>query len=111
MTDHDDADGSSRDDDPSPDEVYEAMDPLEPYTTGELAKKFRASKRLIWSLLNTLAGTDKVRKKEPEPNRRIWIREPPAHKCPNCGYEFQVKVLHPVLSSIRLCPRCGTQIK
>jgi predicted Zn-ribbon and HTH transcriptional regulator len=95
----------------STDDVYEVMEPLEPYTTGELAKRLRASKGLVWSLLNKLVGEDKVRKKEPEPNLRIWIRESPAYECPDCGYEFQIKVLHPVLTSVRRCPRCGTQIR
>jgi len=103
-------DPSSDDDEPSPDDVYESMDPLEPYTTGELANRLDTSKGLVRSVLNKLAGTDKIRKKEPEPSRAIWIREPPVYECANCGHESQIKFLHPVLSSVRLCPRCGKQL-
>lgn len=102
---------ASNGDDPSPDEVYAAMDPLEPYTMGELARRLDASKGLIWSLLNKLVADDKVRKKAPEPNQMIWIRDPPVNECEECGYEFQIKFLHPVLSSVRHCPRCGRELK
>lgn len=110
MSDPNSDDTSSDADEPSSDDVYESMDPLEPYTTGELADRLETSKSLVRSLLNKLAGTDKIRKKEPEPNRAIWIREPPAYECANCGYEFQIKFLHPVLSSVRICPQCGTRL-
>lgn len=50
-------------DDLSPDDVYEAMEPLEPYTTGELARRLDTSRDIIWSFLNKLVGEDKVRKK------------------------------------------------
>lgn len=100
----------SNGDDLSPDDVYEAMEPLEPYTTGELARRLDTSKGLIWSFLNKLVGEDKVRKKEPKPNQMIWIREPSVYECENCGHEFQIKFLHPVLSSVSLCPRCGKQL-
>jgi predicted Zn-ribbon and HTH transcriptional regulator len=111
MSDPSTDDESSKGDELSPEDVYETMDPLEPYTTGELARRLETSKSLIRSFLNKLVGEDKVRKKDPEPNQMIWIREPPVYECANCGYEFQIKFLHPVLSSVRLCPQCGNQLE
>ena len=111
MTDHSESDSPPPNDGPSSEDVYNAMDPLEPYTTGELAEHLDTSKGVIWSRLKNLLTNNKVREKKTGPDLRIWIREPPTYECPNCGYKFQIKVLHPVLSSVRLCPRCGTQIK
>lgn len=79
MSDLDTNKESSDEDKLSSKDIYEAMDPLEPYTTGELASRLDASKGRVWSLLNKLVGKDKVRKKEPEPNQMIWIRESPAY--------------------------------
>mgnify|MGYP000212267376 FL=1 len=87
------------------------MAPLEPYTTGELATRLDAPKRLVRELLNRLAGEEKVRKKEPEPQRVIWIREPPKHECPGCGGGFEVKYVHPVFQAVQFCPKCGTQLR
>jgi DNA-directed RNA polymerase subunit RPC12/RpoP len=89
--------------------LRERMEPLEPYTTGELANLFDAPRERVRELLESLRERD-VRKKESEPNRLIWIREPPANECPACGHRFEVKVLHPVLASIRFCPRCGYRL-
>lgn len=58
----------------SPDAVLEAMEPLEPYTTGELADKLDWPRRTVYELLTTLEEQDDVRKKKPEPRRAIWIR-------------------------------------
>ena len=89
--------------------LHERLDPLEPYTTGELAGLFDAPRTRVRELLESLRQRD-VRKKEPEPDRVIWIREPPANECPACRHRFEVKVLHPVLASIRFCPRCGYRL-
>lgn len=58
----------------SPDDVLEAMEPLEPYTTGELADKLDWPRRTVYELLTTLEEQEDVRKKKPEPRRAIWIR-------------------------------------
>lgn len=91
--------------------VYETMEPLEPYTTGELATALDAPKDLVRRLLDALSGEGKVRKKEAEPKRPIWIRTPPAHTCKNCGWRFEITFLHPAMSQARYCPRCGTRLK
>ncbi|RMB23843.1 FeoC-like transcriptional regulator [Haloplanus aerogenes] len=93
------------------DAVYEAMDPLEPYTTGELAARFAASRAAIRRLLDSLAGDERIRKKEPEPDRTIWIREPPTHECPSCDERFEVKHFHPTFQAVQYCPACGTRLR
>jgi len=90
--------------------VYEQMDPREPYTTGELADMLDVPRQRARDLLDSLASAGAVRKKEPEPDRPIWIREPSTHECPDCGYSFEVRFVHPALSSIRYCPQCGQQL-
>lgn len=90
--------------------VYEEMEPFVPYTTEELANRIGTSLGETWSVLRRLAKEEKIQKKEPEPNLRIWVLEPPENACSNCDYEFQVKFLHPALSSVRYCPNCGTQM-
>jgi hypothetical protein len=95
----------------SQDGVYEAMEPFEPYTLDELTERLDARKGPLWSSLRKLARTGKIRKKESNQNRRIWIREPPAKQCASCGSEFQIKPLHPVMASMKFCPRCGTQLE
>jgi hypothetical protein len=91
--------------------VYESMEPLEPYTTGELASLLDAPRRLVRTLLDALAGDEKIRKKEPEPDRTIWVREPPKHECPQCGRQFEVKYFHPIFQAVQYCPKCGTQLR
>jgi len=92
-------------------DVYEEMEPFEPYTTGELASIVGIPKRLARKLLNALTDDEKVRKKETKSDRVIWIREPPINSCPDCRREFQVKFFHPMFSAAQVCPRCGTQLK
>jgi DNA-binding MarR family transcriptional regulator len=58
----------------SPDDVLDAMDVLEPYTTGELADILGWPRRTVYELLSTLEDRGDVRKKKPEPRRAIWIR-------------------------------------
>jgi transcription initiation factor IIE alpha subunit len=102
----DDGDGTL-----SAEAVYEAMDPLEPYTTSEIASVLGVPKRIVRGLLNRLAEEETIRRKEPEPKRLIWIREPPKHECPNCGGEFEVKYFHPVFQAVQFCPKCGTRLR
>ncbi|ELY39948.1 hypothetical protein C497_04297 [Halalkalicoccus jeotgali B3] len=54
--------------------VFEAMEPMEPYTTGEIADMVDAPRRTVYNYLEELAGQGRVRKKKPEPRRAIWIR-------------------------------------
>ena len=58
----------------SSDDVLAAMEPLEPYTTGELADNLGWPRRTVYELLTTLEERGDVRKKKPEPRRAIWIR-------------------------------------
>lgn len=99
-----------RTNEPSASEVYERLEPLEPYTTSELADRFDTSKDLVRRLLKALHGQGKVRKKETRSGPVIWIREAPKHECPTCGRAFEIKYLHPVFSSVQFCPRCGTNL-
>ena len=55
-------------------DVFEAMEPLEPYTTGELADMLGAPRRTVFNYLDELAEQERIRKKKPEPRRAIWIR-------------------------------------
>jgi hypothetical protein len=106
-----DENGSGPDEPLSAERVSEAMEPLEPYTTGELASALDVPKRLVRRLLDRLADAGTIRRKEPEPKRVIWIREPPKHECPTCGGEFEVKHFHPVFQAVQFCPRCGTRLR
>lgn len=58
----------------SPANVLEAMEPLEPYTTGELAATLEWPRRSVYKALDDLAAEGEIRKKKPEPRRVIWIR-------------------------------------
>lgn len=95
---------------PSSEELLAALEPFEPYTADELADELDQSPGLVRSLLNKLLGSGEVRKKEPRSSPAIWIREPPVNSCSDCGYRFGVKFVHPVLSPVQFCPRCGTHI-
>lgn len=55
-------------------DVFQAMEPLIPYTTGELAKVVGAPRRTVFNYLEQLHEEDRVRKKKPEPRRAIWMR-------------------------------------
>ena len=56
-------------------DVFEAMDPLEPYTTRELADMLGIPRRTMFNYLNDLTENSRIRKKKTEPRRAIWIRE------------------------------------
>ena len=58
----------------SPDDALAVMEPLESYTTGELADNLGRPRRTIYELLATFEERGDVRKKKPEPRRAIWIR-------------------------------------
>jgi hypothetical protein len=102
--------GENSEQDLSADEIYHEMEVLEPYTAGELASYFAAPKDRVRKLLQRLSNSGKLRKKEPEPKQAIWIREAPIHECANCGYKYEVKFLHPVLSAVQFSPQCGEQV-
>lgn len=55
-------------------DVLEAMEPLEPYTTAELADMLGAPRRTVFNHLDKLAEQERIRKKKPEPRTVIWIR-------------------------------------
>lgn len=58
----------------NPEMVFRAMEPLEPYTTRELADELEVPRRTIYKYLDELHNEGRVRKKKPEPRRAIWIR-------------------------------------
>lgn len=55
-------------------DVFAAMDPLEPYTTREIADALAVPRRSAYEYLEALAEQGRIRKKKPEPRRAIWIR-------------------------------------
>lgn len=103
--------GDDTDESPSRSEVYEHLEPLEPYTTEEVASLLDRPKKLVFRLLDALYEADEVQKKETESGPVIWIRDAPKYECADCGHEFEVQFLHAVLSSARYCPRCGNRLE
>jgi DNA-binding MarR family transcriptional regulator len=57
----------------SPDAVLDAMEPLEPYTSGELAEMLGWPRRTVYQVLDGLADEGAIRKKKPEERRVIWM--------------------------------------
>ena len=55
-------------------DVFEAMEIHNPYTTGEIADELGIPRRTAYKYLETLAENDRIRKKKPEPRRVIWMR-------------------------------------
>jgi len=55
-------------------DIYQLMDPLEPYTSREIADEANIPRRTAYEFLNELSDAGKIRKKKPEPRRVIWIR-------------------------------------
>lgn len=60
--------------DASKEDVYDVMEPLEPYTTGELANEIGIPRRTAYHYLEQLADGGRIRKKKPDPRSAIWIR-------------------------------------
>ncbi|WP_049985478.1 hypothetical protein [Halobellus rufus] len=58
----------------SPDDVYEAMEPLEPYSTNEIADELGLPHRTALHYFNQLAQNDRIRKKKTGKRTVIWIR-------------------------------------
>jgi hypothetical protein len=58
----------------SPDDVYDAMNPAEPYTTGELTDVLGWPQRSVYQALDDLANAGEIRKKKTGPRQAIWIR-------------------------------------
>lgn len=50
-------------------DVFETMEPLEPYTTGELADMVGAPQRTVFNYLNDLAEQGRIRKKKPQSSK------------------------------------------
>lgn len=55
-------------------DVFDAMEHLEPYTTGELASELGIPRRTAYHYLENLYESGKIDKKKPEERRAIWIR-------------------------------------
>lgn len=90
--------------------LFEELEPFEPYTADELAAELGSERGTIRKLLDRLRREEKVKTKQPKSSAQLWIREPPVNSCGNCGRQFEIKFLHPVLSSVQFCPRCGHQL-
>ena len=54
-------------------EVLNALDPFEPYTTGELVEITGWPRRTVFQALNELAEEGTIRKKKPNPTNAIWM--------------------------------------
>jgi len=92
------------------DEIYHEMEVLEPYTARELASCYDVTKYCVRKLLQRLFSSGTLRKKKPNPNQAIWIRDASVHECANWGCRYEVKFHHLVLSAVQFCPRCGEQV-
>jgi len=90
--------------------VENHLELLEPYTTEEVSTNLNAKPGRIRSLLNRLRKKGTVTRKKPPSGPTIWVRHPPKNECSSCGHEFEVKFIHPVLSSVQFCPKCGSQV-
>ncbi|SIR88829.1 hypothetical protein SAMN05421858_4360 [Haladaptatus litoreus] len=57
-----------------PADVFEVMEPLEPYMTSEIADELGWFRRSTYNVLSRLHENGEIRKKKPEARRVIWIR-------------------------------------
>jgi len=64
----------SSDHDVALDDIYQLMEPLEPYTSREIADEAEIPRRTAYKFLDELSDAGRIRKKKPEPRRVIWIR-------------------------------------
>lgn len=55
-------------------DVFDSMEPLEPYSTRELADELGVPRRTIFKYMEELHNEGKVRKKKPGPRSAVWIR-------------------------------------
>jgi predicted transcriptional regulator len=55
-------------------DVFDSMEPLEPYSTAELADDLNAPRRTVYKYLNELAEEGRITKKKPNERRVIWMR-------------------------------------
>lgn len=55
-------------------DVFEVMEPLEPYTTSEITNMLDAPQRTVFHYLNQLADEERIQKKKPADTRVIWMR-------------------------------------
>ena len=56
-----------------PADILNVMEPLEPYTTGELADALDWPQRTVYHVLDRLADDGTLRKKKPDSRRAIWM--------------------------------------
>lgn len=56
-----------------PGDLLDAMEPMEPYTTGEIARQVDIPRRTAYHYLEQLRELDRIVKKKPEPRLAIWI--------------------------------------
>jgi len=61
----------------SPDDLIEVMEPLEPYSAGELAENIDWPYRTVHKILADLEEAGRVRKKKTGHRTVIWIRPQP----------------------------------
>ena len=61
----------------SPDELLDAMEPLEPYSASELAEEIEWPYRTVHKILADLEAAGRVRKKKTGHRTVIWIRPSP----------------------------------
>ncbi|WP_353633312.1 helix-turn-helix domain-containing protein (plasmid) [Halobacterium sp. NMX12-1] len=106
----DDPDTRDSEEEMTTSDVIAELEPLEPYTTTEVASKTGVPVSRIRRLLRSLNKAGQVERKTAE-KPIIWVRKTPVHTCPSCEREFFVRFTHPVLGAVQFCPRCGTQLK
>ncbi|TKR27963.1 helix-turn-helix transcriptional regulator [Natronomonas salsuginis] len=58
----------------SPNDVFQQMEPLEPYSTNEIADRLGLPHRTALHYLNQLAENNRIRKKKPGKRSVIWVR-------------------------------------
>lgn len=59
--------------DRDPADVLAVMEPMEPYTIGEVIDATGWPRRTVFQVLDELADEGKIRKKKPNPTSAIWM--------------------------------------